>query len=170
MVLGMSLPVFTYVHVALSLIAILAGIVVLLGMIRSMRLNLITALFLITTVLTSVTGFFFPYHGVTPGIILGVLSLVVLLIAILARHSFHMLGKWRWIYIVSSVIALWFNVFVLIAQLFQKVPALHAHAPTGSEPPFLVSQVTVMLLFIILGTYAVRGFHPAPQPQPKLSP
>jgi len=166
MVLGMTLPVFTYVHVALSLIGILSGIVVVLGMMRSMRLNKITALFLITTVLTSLTGFLFPFHGVTPGIVLGVLSLIVLLIAILARHRFHMLGAWRWIYVVSSVIALWFNVFVLIAQLFQKVPILHSHAPTGSEPPFLVSQVTVMLLFIILGTYAVRGFHPAPAPAP----
>jgi hypothetical protein len=158
----MTLPVFTFVHVALSLIAILSGIVVVLGMVRSMRLNLITALFLLTTVLTSVTGFFFPFHGVTPGIVLGVLSLIALLVAILARHGFHMLGPWRWIYVVSSILALWFNVFVLIVQSFQKVPILHARAPTGTEPPFLATQVSVLLLFILLGTYAVRGFHPVP--------
>ena len=164
MVLGMSLPFFTYVHVALSLIGIASGIVVVLGMLSSMRLNLVTALFLIATVLTSLTGFLFPYHGVTPGIILGVLSLVALLGAILARHSFHLLGKWRWFYVVCSVVALWFNVFVLIAQSFAKVPALHPLAPTGSEPPFFIAQVVAMVLFVVLGTLAVKKFHPAPIP------
>jgi len=153
MVLGMTLPAFTQVHVALSLIGILAGIVVVLGMIRNMRLNRITALFLIATVLTSVTGFFFPYHGVTPGIILGILSLIALLIAVLARHSFHMLGPWRSVYVVSSVVALFFNVFVLIVQTFLKTPALKGHSPT-------VVQVIALLLFIVLGYLAVKKFHP----------
>jgi hypothetical protein len=166
MVLGMTLPVFTYVHVAISLIAILSGIVAVLGMIRNMRLNIVTALFLLTTVLTSITGFFFPFKGVTPAIILGILSLIFLFFAILARHTFHMLGKWRWIYVVCSVIALWFNVFVLIAQLFMKVPALHALAPKGSEPPFLISQVVDMVVFIVLGYFSVKKFHPAPVPEP----
>jgi hypothetical protein len=161
MVLGMTLPVFTFVHVALSLIGILSGIVVILGMLRSMRLNVVTALFLVTTVLTSVTGFFFPFHGVTPGIVLGVLSLIALLGAIVARHGFHMAGASRWVYVVCAVLAEWFNVFVLIAQLFQKVPALHALAPKGSEPPFAIAQVVAMVVFIVLGVQAVKRFHPA---------
>jgi hypothetical protein len=164
MILGMTLPVFTFVHVAISLIAILSGIVVVLGMIRNMRLNVVTVLFLLTTVLTSVTGFFFPFKGVTPGIILGILSLIVLFPAILARHAFHMIGKWRWIYVVCSVIALWFNFFVLIAQSFEKVPALHALAPKGSEPPFLITQVIFMVVYIFLGYSAVKKFHPIPEP------
>jgi len=131
-------------------------------MIGSLRLNILTALFLLTTVLTSVTGFFFPFRGVTPGIILGVLSLIAMLGAILARHAFHLAGKWRGVYVVTSVVALWFNVFVLIAQSFQKVPALHALAPKGSEPPFLIAQVVVMLIFIVLGVLAAKKFHPAP--------
>lgn len=166
MILGMTLPVFTFVHVAISLIAIFSGIVVVLGMIRNMRLNVVTALFLLTTVLTSVTGFFFPFKGVTPGIILGILSLIVLFFAILARHAFHMRGSWRWIYVVCSVLALWFNFFVLIAQSFQKVPALHALAPKGSEPPFLIAQVIFMIVYIVLGYSAVKKFHPTPVPEP----
>jgi hypothetical protein len=155
MVLGMSLRVFTLLHVAISIIGILSGIVVVLGMLRSMRLNLVTALFLITTVLTSVTGFFFPYHGVTPGIVLGVLSLIVLFVAIVARHKFHMLGPWRWIYVVSSVIALFFNVLVGIVQTFEKTPALKGVAPTAT-------QVANLVVFLILGILAVKKFHPAP--------
>jgi hypothetical protein len=155
MVLGMSLRVFTLLHVAISIIGILSGIVVVLGMLRSMRLNLVTALFLITTVLTSVTGFFFPYHGVTPGIVLGALSLIVLFVAIVARHKFYMLGPWRWIYVVSSVIALFFNVLVGIVQTFEKTPALKGVAPTAT-------QVANLVVFLILGILAVKKFHPAP--------
>ena len=162
MILGLSLHTFTVVHVAISLIGIASGVVVVLGMLGSMRLNAITALFLITTVLTSVTGFFFPFHKVTPGIVVGVLSLIVLLGAILARYTSHLAGKARWVYVVTSVVALWFNVFVLIAQLFQKVPALNALAPNGNEPPFAITQAVVLLLFIILGVLAVKKFHPAP--------
>ena len=159
MVLGMTLPVFTFVHVAISLIGILSGIVVVLGMIRNMRLNVVTALFLLTTVLTSVTGFFFPFKGVTPGIILGILSLILLFFAILARHAFHMLGKWRWIYVVTSVLSLYFNVLVGIVQTFEKTPALKGTPPT-------IAQVINMILFIILGYYAVKKFHPTPVPEP----
>jgi hypothetical protein len=162
MVLGMSLPTFTFVHVALSLMGIVSGFVVVLGMVRSLRLNLVTALFLITTVLTSVTGFFFPYHGVTPGIILGILSLIALLGAILARHTFKLAGSWRTIYVVCSVLALWFNTFVLIAQSFMKVPALHALAPTGSEPPFKIAQLLALVVLAVLGVLAMKKFHPVP--------
>lgn len=160
-ILGLSLHAFTQFHVALSLIGILSGLVVLLGMLGSKPLNAVTAAFLITTVLTSLTGFLFPYHGVTPGIVIGILSLIVLLLAILARYAFHYAGGWRATYVVTSVIALWFNVFVFIVQSFQNVPALHALAPTGTETPFKVSQLVVLITFIVLGVRAVRKFHPA---------
>jgi len=160
-ILGMSLAAFTQLHVALSLIGILSGLVVLLGMLGSKPLNAITALFLITTVLTSLTGFLYPFHGVTPGIIIGVLSMIVLLLAILARYAFHYAGGWRATYVVTSVIALWFNVFVLIVQSFEKVPALHALAPTQTESPFKITQIVVLAVFIVLGVRAVRKFHPA---------
>ena len=159
-ILGMSLAAFTQLHVALSLIGILSGLVVLLGMLGSKPLNAITALFLITTVLTSLTGFLYPFHGVTPGIIIGVLSMIVLLLAILARYAFHYAGGWRATYVVTSVIALWFNVFVLIVQSFEKVPALHALAPTQTESPFKITQIVVLAVFIVLGVRAVRKFHP----------
>ena len=160
-ILGLSLHAFTQFHVALSLIGILSGLVVLLGMLGSKPLNAVTAAFLITTVLTSLTGFLFPFHGVTPGIVIGILSLIVLLLAILARYAFHYTGGWRATYVVTSVIALWFNVFVFIVQSFQKVPALHVLAPTGTEIPFKVSQLVVLITFIVLGVRAVRKFHPA---------
>jgi hypothetical protein len=151
---------FTLVHVVLSLIGILSGLVVLCGLFSANRMNGWTMIFLVTTVATSVTGFGFPFHGVTPAIILGILSLVVLLAAIVARYVFHLAGSWRWIYVVGSVIALYFNVFVLAVQAFLKIPALHALAPTGSEPPFAIAQGIVLLLFIVAGTLAVKRFHP----------
>jgi hypothetical protein len=161
-ILGMSLPAFTAFHVALSLIGISSGLVVLLGMLGSFMLDRLTLLFLVTTVLTSLTGFLFPFHGVTPGIVVGILSLIVLLPAILARYAFHLSGHWRAAYVVTSVIALWFNVFVLIVQLFEKVPALHALAPTQAASPFKITQILVLAVFIVLGARAVRKFHPAP--------
>jgi hypothetical protein len=160
MMLGMSLSTFTTVHVIISLVGIGSGLIVLFGMLSAKRLNGWTALFLVTTVLTSVTGFGFPLTHVTPGHKVGVVSLVVLLIAILARYSFHMVGKWRWIYVVTAIIAEYLNVFVLVVQGFEKVPALRAMAPTQSEPPFLVAQLVVMALFIVPTIFAVKRFHP----------
>jgi hypothetical protein len=160
MMLGMSLSTFTTVHVIISLVGIGSGFIVIFGMLSARRLNGWTALFLLTTVLTSVTGFGFPFIHVTPGHKVGVISLVVLLIAILARYSFHMAGKWRSIYVVTAIIAEYFNVFVLVVQGFEKVPALRALAPTQSEPPFLVAQLVVMALFIVLTIFAVKKFHP----------
>jgi len=157
MVLGMPLSTFTTVHVALSLIGIASGFIVVLGMISSERLNALTLLFLVTTVLTSLTGFLFPFHGVTPGIIVGVLSLIALVPAILARYSSHLLGKSRGTYVICSVLALWFNVFVLIVQSFMKVPALHALAPVA----FKVAQAAALVLLIVLGTLAAKKFHPS---------
>lgn len=160
MVFGMSLATYTLIHVIISLIGIGSGLIVLFGMFGSKRLDGMTALFLATTALTSLTGFGFPFEHVTPGIILGVLSMIVLAIAIPARYSFRMAGKWRAIYVVTAVIALYFNCFVLIAQSFMKVPALHALAPTGHEPPFAIAQGILLVLFIIAGVLAVKKFHP----------
>lgn len=160
MMLGMSLATFTLVHVIISLIGIFSGFIVLSGLLSAKRLNGLTALFLLTTVLTSVTGFGFPFDHLLPSHKVGIISLVVLAIAIPARYSFHMAGKWRWIYVVTAMIALYLNVFVLVVQSFEKVPALHAVAPTQSEPPFLVAQLVVLALFIVLTIFAVKKFHP----------
>jgi hypothetical protein len=158
MVFGMSLATYTLIHVILSLIGIGSGLIVLFGMFGGKRLDGMTALFLATTALTSLTGFGFPFEHVTPGIILGILSLVVL--AIPARYSLRMAGKWRTIYVITAVIALYFNCFVLIAQSFLKIPALHALAPKGNEPPFAIAQGILLVLFIVAGTLAVKRFRP----------
>ena len=151
---------FTLVHVILSLIGILTGFVAVFGMISGKRLDGWTAIFLLTTALTSITGFFFPFHAVTPGIILGIISLVVLAVAIPARYVKHLAGAWRKTYAITATIALYLNVFVLVAQLFMKVPALHAMAPKGFEPPFLVSQIIVMAVFVVLAIAAAIKFQP----------
>jgi hypothetical protein len=153
-----NLSTFTIVHVVISLIAIASGLVVVFGLLVAKKLNRWTALFLVSTVATSVTGFFFPFHGVTPAIVVGVISLVVLAVAILARYARHLAGAWRWIYVVTVMIALYLNVFVLIVQLFQKVPALKALAPTQSEPPFAVTQLVVLALFVVLTIIAAIKF------------
>ena len=160
MMLGMSPSTFTLVHVIISLIGIVSGLIVLFGLLSAKRLNGLTALFLLTTVLTSVTGFGFPFEHLLPSHKVGIISLVVLAIAILARYSFHMAGSWCWIYVVTAMIALYLNIFVLVVQSFEKVPALKAMAPTQSEPPFLVAQLVVLALFIVLTIFAVKKFHP----------
>jgi len=161
MMLGMSLETFTVFHVVISLIAIASGFVVVFGMIAGKRLDMLTALFLITTVATSVTGFMFPNHQITPGIVLGILSMIVLIVALIARYGRQMAGAWRSTYVVTSVIALYFNFFVLIAQSFMKVPALKALAPTQHEPPFAIAQISALVLFIVLGILAVKKFRVA---------
>jgi hypothetical protein len=150
----------TLVHVVLSLIGIVTGLVVLYGLLTANRMDGWTLVFLFTTVATSVTGFFFPFKGVTPAIILGVLSLVVLAAAIAARYAFHLAGSSRWIYVVGSVVALYFNVFVLVVQAFLKIPALHTLAPKGSEPPFAIAQGIVLVFFILMGILSVKRFYP----------
>ena len=160
MIFGMT-PV-TFFHVLLSLIGIFSGFLAVFGMIAGKRLDGWTALFLVTTALTSITGFFFPFHKLLPSHILGFISLAVLAFAIPARYLLHLAGAWRKVYAVSASIALYLNVFVLVAQLFMKVPSLHALAPTGSEPPFLISQVVVMALFIVLTIAAAIKFRPEP--------
>jgi K+-transporting ATPase A subunit len=153
-----NLSAFTKLHVVISLIGILSGLVVTFGLLVRQKLNRWTALFLISTLATSATGFFFPFHGVTPAIIVGIISLVLLAVAILARYARHLAGHWRLIYVVSAMIALYLNVFVLVVQLFQKVPALKALAPTQSEPPFAVTQLVVLALFVLLTIFAVIRF------------
>jgi hypothetical protein len=160
MVSGMT-P-FTLFHVVISLIGIFSGFIAMFGMIAGKRLDGWTALFLVTTALTSITGFFFPFHKLLPSHILGVISLFVLAFAIPARYVKHLAGAWRKVYAVTASIALYLNVFVLVAQLFMKVPSLHVLAPTGSEPPFLISQVVVMAIFIVLTIAAAIRFHPEP--------
>jgi hypothetical protein len=158
----MILHIYTIVHVLISLVGIFTGLIVLFGMLAGNRLDGWTKWFLITTVATSVTGFFFPFHGFTPAIALGILSLIVLALAIFARYPRQLAGHWRWIYVVGAVIALYFNVFVGIVQSFEKIPALKAIAPTQTEQPFKLTQLLVLALFIVFAIAAVIRFRPAP--------
>jgi len=161
MVFGIPLPVFTLVHVAISLIGIVSGLIVLIAMLLSKQDAGWTFLFLFTTLLTSVTGFMFPIKGFTPALGVGIISLVFLAVALLALYGRHLAGAWRWIYVISAIMALWFNVFVLIVQSFQKIPSLHALAPTQSnEPPFLIAQTVTLVSFVILGAWAAIKFRP----------
>ena len=161
MILGLfSLSAYTIMHVIISLVGIATGFVVMAGMLKGQRLDTWTFWFLLFTLLTSITGYGFPFDHVLPSHIVGAISLVALVIAIVARYAFNHSGAWRWIYVVTALLAQWFNVFVLVAQGFMKVPALKALAPTQSEPPFLIAQTVVMVLFIITGIAALRKFHP----------
>jgi hypothetical protein len=155
-----GLTPFTVFHVVITLIAMVAGLIAIFGMISNERRNTVNGIFLLFTVLTSVTGFLFPIRGLTPALILGVMSMVVLAIALAARNLFTMRGAWRWIYVVTAVIAQYFNSFVLVVQSFLKIPALHVLAPQGNEPPFAVAQGVVLLFYVILGYLAVRRFRP----------
>ena len=158
----MILSAFTLFHVVLSLVGIASGLVVLYGLLESKRFNGWTAIFLTTTAATSATGFLFPFHGITPGIVVGILSLIVLAFAIVARYRYGLAGGWRATYVATSVTALYFNVFVLVAQSFEKVPALKALAPTQTEAPFAVTQLVVLAIFVTLAVRAVFKFHDAP--------
>lgn len=154
----MLLSAFTAFHVLLSLVGIASGLIVLYGLLTAKAFPGWTAWFLTTTVATSITGFLFPYHGFTPGYTLGILSIVALALAIAALYRYKLIGGWRKTYVISAIVALYFNVFVLFAQLFMKVPPLKALAPTGSEPPFLITQLVVMAVFVFLGFRAVSKF------------
>ena len=155
---------FTLIHIAISLVGILAGFVVLFGLFTSKRLDGWTGLFLAATVATSVTGFFFPFHGITPAIVTGIVSLVVLAVAIFARYARHLVGAWRKTYVISAVVALYLNVFVLIVQSFLKISALKAIAPTQNDPPFKLTQFVVLLSFLALGIIAAIRFRIEPAP------
>jgi hypothetical protein len=160
MIWGIPEHLFLQIHVALSLIALVAGLVVLYGLLKGRAHGGWTALFLATMILTSVTGFPLPPFGFDPPRAVGILSLVLLVVAVAGYYVFHLAGAWRWIYVVTAVAALYLDAFVAVFQAFLKIPAIHALAPTQSEPPFLVAQVAVLALFVILGFVAVRKFHP----------
>jgi hypothetical protein len=153
-----GLQIYTFIHAAISLVAIGSGFVVLAGMLANQRQDQWTAVFLATTILTSLTGFGFPFTGFTPGIIIGIISLLVLTVAVYARYPGHLAGFWRPAYVITAVIALFLNFFVLIVQSFLKVPPLKALAPTQSEPPFLITQLVALAAFIVLGVLAAIKF------------
>jgi len=168
MILGMSVAAYTQLHVIISLIAIISGIVVALGMLGAKPMPGLTALFLLTTVLTSVTGFPFPTPAEAPRVIgsldpakvIGVISLIFLALAILALYSYKLAGSWRGVYVIGAIVALYFNCFVLVVQSFQKIPFFHALAPTQKEPPFAVAQAILLILFVGLGIAAFKKFRP----------
>lgn len=160
MVLGMSLATFTLLHVVISLVGIATGFVVVAGMLRANRLATWTAVFLASTVLTSVTGFMFPFERLLPSHVFGLISLVVLALALLGVYAFNLTGRWRWVYVVTAMIALYLNTFVAVVQAFLKIPPLTSLAPTQSEPPFAVAQLVVLAAFIVLGVMTVRSFKP----------
>ena len=147
----MFLEIYTLVHVLISLAGIASGLVVVFGLLRGDRMDRWTRIFLGTTVATSVTGYGFPFTQLLPSHIVGAISLVVLAVATYARSSKQLAGPWRWIYVVNAVLALYLNVFVLNVQLFLKVPALRALAPTQSEPPFAITQLITLVVFVGLG-------------------
>ncbi len=156
-----DLPTFTLIHVIISVVGIIAGLVVLGGLIAGARLDGWTALFLVMTTLTSVTGFAFPASAVTPAHVVGALSLVLLAGCLAARYWMKLARGWRTAYVVTAVVAIYLNVFVLVAQLFAKTPALAQLAPTQQEPPFALTQAVVLGLFVWLGWQALRGFRAA---------
>src|SRR5712664_2626513 len=167
MILGMSLSAFTVVHVIISLIAIVSGIIVMFGLLGSNRMPGLTAIFLLFTILTSATGFLIPpllTETLLPSHMIGILSLVLLAIACIALYGMKLSGAWRWIYVVTAMISLYLNVFVLVIQSFLKIGPLHALAPSvpPSEPPFAVVQGVVLVFFVIVIIGAVRRFRPMP--------
>jgi hypothetical protein len=153
-----DIPTFTLIHVVLSLVGIVAGLVVVGGLMAGARLNGWTGLFLATTVLTNVTGFGFPFRILLPSHIVGGLSLIILPVAIVARYWKHLAGPWRQTFVVTTVLALYFNVFVLLVQLFQKIPGLIVVAPTQKAPAFAATQLLILALFVWLGRAALKGF------------
>jgi hypothetical protein len=160
MIFGMTTATYTLLHVLISLAGIASGFIVVLGLLARKSLNGWTGFFLTTTALTSITGFGFPIEHLTPGLILGIISLVVLALTIPARYVFHMSGGWRRVFVIGSALALYFNVFVLVVQSFEKVPALKAAAPTQKELPFVIAQVLVLVIFTVLTILAMIRFHP----------
>lgn len=160
----MILTIYTLLHVAISLVGIASGFVFFYGLLTGREFSRWTTLFLTTTVLTSVTGFFFPFRGMTPAIIFGIVSMVVLAIAIYAKYARQLAGKWRKTYVATTVFALYLNVFVLVVQSFLKIPVLKNLAPTQNDPPFQIAQLVVLVAFIVAGTLAAIRFRPQPAP------
>jgi hypothetical protein len=159
----MILQIYTVIHTLISVIAIFTSLMVLLGMIGGERFDCWIKWFLSTAVATTITGFFFPFHGFTPAIGLGIISLPFLALTIFARYPKHLAGSWLWIYVIGAVICLYFNLFVAVVQAFEKIPALHALAPTQSEPPFKLTQLVVLLVSALLAIATAIRFHPEPR-------
>ena len=160
MIFGMSIGTFTVVHVVISLVAIVSGFIVTAGLFTSDSRPKWTALFLLMTLLTSVTGFMFPFVSVTPAFVTGIIALSALAVTLLALYVFRMMRVWRWVYVVTALFGLYLNCFVLVVQAFQKISILHGLAPTQSEPPFLIAQSSLLAAFIVIGFLAVPRFHP----------
>ena len=160
MILGMSAGAFTLLHVVITLIAIGSGLIVVGGMFASHKLPGTTALFLFTTALTSLTGFLFPIHGFTPALGVGIVACVILAFALFALYKERLVGVWRPIYVITAIVSLYLNVFVLVAQSFMKVSGLNTLAPTQSEPPFAITQGVVLVIFIMIALIAVVRFRP----------
>ncbi len=160
MMIGMSVAAFTALHVVISIVAIVAGVVALVAMLKGRAPTGWTALFLVTTVLTSATGFLFPATGFTPAQGVGI-SLVLLAVALFALYAQHISGPWRWVYVLTAVPALFLNCFVLVAQSFQKLPFLRPLAPSGSELAFQLAQLVLLAIFVVAAVFAVRNFHSA---------
>ena len=163
MTLGLSLSAFTNLHVIITLIAIVAGLIVMFGMVGPYKSGGLTAIFLLFTILTSVTGFMFPFNGVTPGIVIGILSVILLAIACLALYSMKLAGPWRWIYVLTALVSLYLNVFVLVIQSFLKITPLHELAPGNppAGPAFAVVQGIVLVFFVVMIIQVWRRFRPA---------
>ncbi len=162
MIFGMSVAAFTALHTAISLVAIAAGLALLPALLGSRRAGGLTGFFLATTILTSVTGFMFPLKAIGPPHVVGAISLVVLALALVALYGRKLAGGWRTAYVVSALVALYLNCFVAVVQAFQKIPALNALAPKGTEPPFAAAQGALLIVFVVLGFLAVKRYRPAP--------
>lgn len=160
----MDSPAFTLFHVIVSLAAIVFGFMAAYGLLGGKLWGGITKVFLATTALTSLTGYFFHRDHILPSHIVGAVALLVLVVTGLALYAFGLRGKWRLVYVVGATLSLYFNVFVLVAQAFLKIPSLHTLAPKGSEPPFAIAQAAVLLVFILIGVSAARRFRPVGGP------
>jgi hypothetical protein len=158
---GIPTDTFLQIHVILSLIGIASGLVVLYGLLTGSPLGAMTAIFLLATILTGVTGFPLAPFGLDPARVVGILLLILLALAVLGLYVFRLAGAWRSIYVATAVMALYLNVFVGVTQAFQKLPSVQALAPTQTEPPFLIAQIVVLVIFIALGALGVKRFHPA---------
>jgi hypothetical protein len=161
MIFGMSVALFTTLHVIISLVAILAGFVVVFGLLQNRRPGLSAAIYLVLIALTSLTGYPIPPLGFDPPRIVGTISLVVIVMAIAALYVFRLNGVWRGIYVAAAVAALYFDCFVGVAQALGKIPALHALAPTQLSPGFAVAQIAVLAIFVVLGYFGLKRFHPS---------
>lgn len=152
---------FTMFHVTISVLAIISGLIVVYGLMTAKHWSSVTALFLLTTAATSVTGYFFHRDHILPSQVVGGIALAVLLVTVLALYSFHLRGAWRSVYVIGATLSLYFNVFVLVAQGFLKIPTLHALAPAGSEPPFAIAQAVVLALSVVIAVLGMRRFRMA---------